>query len=118
MKLILPYPPTVNHYWFRNRNGSLRIGPKGLAFRQEVWLAVVKSRQRLTGRLFLGVIAHPPDHRRRDIDNLLKAVLDALQHGGLYDDDNQIDKICIERGEVLKGGKLIVELLPVEPKRT
>jgi hypothetical protein len=32
----------------------------------------------------MSIIVHPPDRRRRDIDNVQKALLDALQHGGAY----------------------------------
>ena len=96
--LILPYPPTVNHYWLRNRNGSVRISPAGLAFRQEVALKCRQERiKRLTGRLAVVVEAFPPDNRRRDLDNVLKALLDALQHGGAFEDDSQIDDLRIIR---------------------
>ena len=45
-----------------------------------------------------------PDRRRRDIDNVGKALLDALQHAGCFDDDEQIDVLHIERRTVIKGG--------------
>lgn len=43
------------------------------------------------------ILANPPDNRRRDLDNLLKGTLDSLQHANIYPDDNQIDKLKIER---------------------
>ena len=96
--LILPYPPTVNHYYARNRNGSVRIGKAGTAYRQEVALRCRQERIRpLVGRLALTVEAFPPDQRRRDLDNVLKALLDALQHGGAFKDDSQIDDLRIIR---------------------
>ncbi len=33
---------------------------------------------------------HPPDDRRRDCDNVQKAVIDALQHAGVFWDDSQV----------------------------
>jgi crossover junction endodeoxyribonuclease RusA len=43
--------------------------------------------------------AYPPDHRRRDIDNLIKATADALQHAGVYEDDSQVDLLVVRRCE-------------------
>ena len=47
---------------------------------------------------------------RRDLDNLLKALLDALQHAGLYEDDTQAESILIERGAVVQGGAVAVNI--------
>lgn len=107
--LRLPYPPSTNHYWLRNKNGGMRISPEGKAFRLGVLVAVRATKARkMAGMLSVGILSHPPDKRRRDIDNLLKATLDALQHAGLYADDNQISRLIIERGEPVKVGMLIV----------
>jgi crossover junction endodeoxyribonuclease RusA len=109
MTLNLPYPPSVNSYWKRNRNGSVRVGEAGVAFRKAVWLWCKQNKIKpLSGRLAMSVELYPPDQRRRDIDNPLKATLDALQHGGAYADDCQIDYLSIIRGAVEKGGRMRV----------
>lgn len=96
--MLLPYPPTVNHYFQRNRDGSVRIGQPGLAFRQEVAYRCRQERIKpLTGRLVVEVDVFPPDRRKRDLDNVLKALLDALKHGGAYEDDSQIDRLVVNR---------------------
>ncbi|MBU0741506.1 RusA family crossover junction endodeoxyribonuclease, partial [bacterium] len=51
-----------------------------------------------------------PDRQRRDIDNVQKALLDALQHGGLYTDDSQIKKLNIEMRGAVRGGRTLVRL--------
>lgn len=108
--LVLPFPPSVNHYWMQNGN-TRYIGVKGKAFRNSVVAAVLPKRiKTLSGRVKMEIEAYPPDHRRRDIDNLLKALLDAIQHAGVYADDNQIDILHICRKEVIKGGKLLVRI--------
>lgn len=61
-------------------------------------------------RLQVAITASPPDRRRRDLDNILKATLDSLQHAGLYPDDSQIDALFVIRGQIVKGGSLQVEL--------
>lgn len=50
----------------------------------------------------------PPDRRKRDLDNLTKALFDALTHAGAYLDDCQIDQFTMNRSEVIKGGKVNV----------
>jgi crossover junction endodeoxyribonuclease RusA len=84
------------------------IGKKGRSFRQQIKEIVGKTECSFN-KLSVKIIACPPDKRRRDLDNLLKATLDALQHAGVYKDDCQIDDLHISRGiEEPPGGKLIV----------
>lgn len=111
MSLILPYPPSVNHYWMRNRNGSVRISERGLSYRKEVW-AICRSNlvKALAGPVAVRIEVLPPDARRRDLDNILKAILDALQHGGAYLDDSQISHLEIIRYAKRKGGAVWVTL--------
>jgi crossover junction endodeoxyribonuclease RusA len=52
--------------------------------------------------------AFPPDRRRRDLDNIQKPVLDALEHAGVYEDDSQIDLLVTCRREVVPGGRILV----------
>jgi crossover junction endodeoxyribonuclease RusA len=50
----------------------------------------------LPGRLGLWLELYPPDRRVRDIDNPLKALLDALRAAGMFADDRQIKRLLIE----------------------
>lgn len=106
----LPYPPSVNHYWRRVGARTL-ISRGGRAFRQAV-CAILAARgvRPLTGPLALEIVIYPPDRRRRDIDNVQKALLDALQHGGAYGDDSQIIRLAIEKGEPVDRGKTTVRI--------
>jgi len=55
------------------------------------------------------IAAYMPDKRRRDVDNICKAVLDALGAGGLYDDDSQVHDLHVFRAGYHKpSGKIIV----------
>jgi crossover junction endodeoxyribonuclease RusA len=110
LELELPYPPSVNHYWRRVGARTL-ISRGGRTFRQAV-CAILAARRPvpLTGPLAVEVAVYPPDNRRRDIDNVQKALLDALAHGGAYHDDSQIARLTIERHPVAPGGKVRVRL--------
>ncbi|HFO7035680.1 TPA: RusA family crossover junction endodeoxyribonuclease [Escherichia coli] len=112
--LVLPYPPTVNTYW-RRRGSTYFISEEGKRYRRAVALIVRQQRLKLSlsGRLAIKVIAEPPDKRRRDLDNILKAPLDALTHAGLLMDDEQFDEINIVRGKPVSGGRLEIKITEV-----
>lgn len=110
----LPYPPSLNTY-YRHVGAKVLISERGRAYRSEVERLVRALRSRgslgpeaLEGRLGLRVAMNPPDNRKRDIDNILKATLDALTHAGLWCDDSQVDRLTIERGACVRGGRLSV----------
>lgn len=108
--ITLPYPPSVNHYW-RTFQGRMILSKAGREYRHAA--AVVALSQRTerfaaTDRLSLLLHVCPPDRRRRDLDNVLKAVLDALQHAGVYPDDSQIDDLRVTRLRPVSGGEVRV----------
>jgi len=100
----LPWPPCVNSFKFR------RFVPK--AFRESVRVEVWGRSygEPLTGRLTCLIEAHPPTRRRRDLDNIAKAPLDALVEAGAFLDDSQIDDLRIVRREHGRPGKLVVTI--------
>ncbi|WP_082259633.1 RusA family crossover junction endodeoxyribonuclease [Gilliamella sp. Nev5-1] len=107
INLTLPYPPTVNHYW--GTAGKRRyIKPQGIKFRNDVIGIVLqnKANKKLAERVMIDIKAYMPDRRKRDLDNINKAIFDALIHSGVIVDDEQIDVLHSERKEVFKGGKI------------
>ena len=114
ISIELPYPPSINHYWRRVGNRTL-ISKEGRRFRKRV-LAIlsVRKHEPMTGSLTVRIVAHPPDRRRRDLDNITKALLDALEHGGIYEDDSQIDRLSIERASVVPGGSVIIGITQIK----
>ncbi len=64
----------------------------------------------MTGPVSVSVVAHPPDKKRRDLDNLLKSLLDALQHAGLIEDDSNVTDLRIARADHVRDGAVEVTI--------
>jgi len=110
MRLELPYPPSLNSY-YRTYKGRMLISAKGREYRKLAVLCIRRViKEPLTGRVCVNIYSYPPDKRRRDLDNLLKPTLDALEHGGALLNDEQIDDLYIRRLHVIKGGKINIEI--------
>ncbi|XYQ56799.1 RusA family crossover junction endodeoxyribonuclease [Pectobacterium carotovorum] len=113
MKLTLPFPPSVNTYWRSPSSGALAgrhlVSAKGRAFRALAIACVLEQLRRkpkaITSLVAVTITFYPPDRRTRDMDNYLKAPLDALTHAGVWADDSQIKRMLLEWGPVTKGGK-------------
>ena len=113
LQFDLPYPPSVNHYWRRVGARTL-ISRQGRTFRESVCSLLALRRLRpLEGWLKVHLQIFPPDRRRRDVDNIQKPVLDALQHAGVYHDDFQIVSLVTDRLEPREGGQLVVTVIQV-----
>jgi crossover junction endodeoxyribonuclease RusA len=115
IEITLPYPPSANTYYRAPNTGKLAgrhlLSEKGRTYREQVRLICLAQRiKAMTGRLAVHMVAHPPDKRRRDLDNLVKGAQDSLTHGGAWLDDSQIDWLLVERGHVVKDGALRVTI--------
>lgn len=123
ISITLPYPPSVNTYWRHvviNRAVRVLISAEGRAYRKAVADAVKLARSagkiqrhQETCRLSVRIEAQPPDRRVRDLDNLPKAVLDALTHAGIWVDDSQVDELSVIRLQPVHGGciRVVVRML-------
>ncbi len=116
IELKLPWPPSVNTYWRSPNKGPLAgrilISEKGRLYRTSVYAAILEQigLKKIKGKLSVVIVAHPPDARRRDLDNLFKGVLDSITHAGVWADDSDIDELSIARSWQIKEGALIVRI--------
>jgi len=109
--LTLPYPPTVNHL-YATVHGRKVLSAKGRDYHEAVWNLVNRAQVQPFGekRVAYHVTVFPPDKRKRDLSNLVKAMEDALTKAGIWDDDSQVDRLTFERAHVAKGGSIFVEI--------
>ena len=101
MLLIIPFPPSVNRIW-RSVGGRVLLSRDGRAYRDAVareWL-LARLQGHGTRPLAVDIQAWMPDNRRRDLDNLQKASLDALAKAGAFSDDSQRVDLRIRRAGI------------------
>lgn len=107
---ILPYPPSVNHYygWNTRTVPPIRyIGKKGKLHRLETARALIEQNManiqfKKRDSVTLKISIHAPDNRRRDVDNILKCTLDSLQCNGILEDDNIVSVLHVYRSSPSK----------------
>ena len=108
----------MNTYW-RNFRGRTVISKAGRQFREDVIQYVIDNNIPKFGerKVKITLILRPRDKRKIDIDNRIKAVLDALEHAGVFDDDFHVDHIHMIRGTPTKGGLLHVTIEEIDNPR-
>ena len=118
-EIALPFPPSVNMYW-RHRVGPrgnpiTHISHKGRKYREDVeWRVLRKGiRPAFNVPIRAEIAVLMPDRRRRDLDNLLKSLLDALEEAGVYTDDKLIRDLRIFEAGVQKPGGVRVRVRPI-----
>ena len=103
----IPYPPSVNSLYRSVARGRGHVqvvkSTEGKRFyiraRKAIRSQLGETLKPTKERVGVTVFAFQPDKKQRDIDNLFKATLDAM-NGLVYDDDHLIDDLRIIRAEV------------------
>lgn len=129
--LILPYPPSVNHYWgtkviksklHKNTKSRKRLivirflTKRARQFRHDVELHVyeqIGKPPELRGRLAIIVKQFHGPGKVQDIDNSLKGLFDALEHCKVYRNDSQIDELLVVRKRRSAIGRVEVTIRPL-----
>lgn len=117
----LDWPPTVNTYWrwhYNKNTGkpSVLLSERGRKYKETGSLRLMQQgvRRGVTARVEILIEAYPPDKRKRDLDNILKPLLDVLQDYGVFEDDEQVDILTIRRRT--KGGYVEVHVAEIPPE--
>jgi len=108
----LPWPPSVNNY-YRHVGPRVLISREGRKYRRMVVSRLGGLYPKFTGKVRLALDCYPPDRRRRDLDNLLKSLQDALVNAGLLEDDSLVRCLEMEMLEPIEGGLVHVHVAPL-----
>jgi crossover junction endodeoxyribonuclease RusA len=110
----LEWPPTVNTYWrstYKHGGGvKVLLSEKGRKYKESANIELLKQgvKRGITGRVEVLIEAYPPDYRKRDLDNILKPLLDVMEDYGVFENDEQIDVLMVRRRK--KGGYVEVHV--------
>ncbi len=127
IELVLPWPPSANH--FKNitvpkgwRRPLISLTPEAKEYRRELVRLIRRMEVKpLKGNLIFEAVLFPPDLRARDVDNPVKCMFDALARRqfksgnwfeGCFANDKQIRKMIVEFAEAtpVKPGRVEVKI--------
>lgn len=113
------FPPSVNNYYVKTQRG-VSISQKGKKFRAalaEHLFQQIGSANMIDYPVMVEVILWPPDLRKRDVDNNMKSLLDAITQTGFWVDDCLVDQLFIYRGvKAAPHGRVFVRITEAAPK--
>ncbi len=110
MRVRLPFPPTINHYYGRDpKDGHPYLTKRAHVFRKQVALCLLGEPVFSDELLAILVEVYPP-RDAGDIDNLLKPLLDALEHAGAFVNDRQVKDLRIVWRHPVSGGTVEVQI--------
>tara|TARA_R100000963_G_C4642571_1_gene106248 strand:- start:76 stop:471 length:396 start_codon:yes stop_codon:yes gene_type:complete len=115
--LELAFPPSGNIY-YRYVNSKVLRSKKAKDYIKYVGLIWLHSKQKSFSkdkRLKLEIFVMSKDKRKRDLDNLLKILCDAMEEARIFNDDSQIDEIVITRGKQHFDHKVLINLTTYSP---
>lgn len=124
MQFILPFPPSVNTYWRKDKwRHHIYLSEAGQQYREAAGWALQQQKMQLLldsrrphcfplcGRLAVTLTYHRGDNVSYDVDNFCKSVADLLTHCHIIVDDQQIDRLVQIRGAVRpRAGCVVVEV--------
>ncbi len=114
MKIVLPYPPSLNKM-YRTVNGRMLISAVGREYKNEVYaFCLVHRIKPISGDLAISLDCYRPA-KRGDLDNLFKGLFDAL-NGCAWHDDSQVIEINARRFDDAKNPRVEVEIQARSPK--
>jgi len=99
VSIVLDWPPTANTNVRHGAGGHYKTAAYK-SFQADVAVRVVvigAHKHPLEGRLRVTMHACPADLRARDLDNLVKPILDSLQAAGVFRNDSAVDDLRILR---------------------
>lgn len=113
IRLTLPYPPSNNRVTRRGKGRSYK--PRNVRSFRAACAAMARAQydgEPLDCKMAVTILAWPPKRRGGrsiDVDNLPKALLDALE-GIAYVNDSKVERLVVERMPREGDGRIVMEI--------
>lgn len=89
----LPLPPSVNNLFVNAGKRRVKSARYTEWLKAAGWELQAQKPAKVSGTFRFTMVAYRPDRRRRDLDNLIKPVLDLLKTHGVIEDDHLTQSI-------------------------
>ena len=113
--VTLPHPPSVNHAFYNLSGGGRGKTRAYKDWREEAgWEIKIQKAGKVTGAVAIDCRVSPVFEvkRKRDLDNFLKPLCDALVDLQLIEDDSLIVDLRIRWDQKIEQGKVVVRVTP------
>lgn len=108
VRLDLPFPPSINALWRRGRTGMYR-SPTYMTWINAAGTALsLQKPGRIDGNYIIALELERKDNRRRDCDNLIKAVSDLLELHGVIEDDCLCEGLTVAWSPRVSGCRVVL----------
>lgn len=111
-------PPSVNHAYCRSRRGTFKTA-EAKAWQERAAYELFRTRTRqepYADKVEVRIGMFKRDRRERDLDNLMKLAMDAIQDSGVIRDDRQIYSIVAEKAVGCGRDCLTIEVRTMEQR--
>lgn len=106
----LPWPPSVNRLW-RYKGKQVYRDPKYVAWIREAgWVIKSQKLKKISGPFRAEIVLTPPDKRKRDLDNIIKATLDLFQTMEIIENDQLCHHLIVRYDFAATSGSCCVTL--------
>lgn len=108
----IPWPPSILSP--NNRSHWAKKHKHKSKYKSDCYYLAKQNTPTLDNNISLAITFHPPDNRKRDMDNMLasiKAGLDGIAQAWGVDDSRF--RLTLQIGEVVKNGTIRIETEPV-----
>lgn len=107
--LVYPVGLSVNHMYVISSK-KVFLKKEAVAYKKYVYFTLANQPKFKDVPLSVTLDIYPPDKRKRDLDNVLKLVLDSLQYSQVIDNDCNIYELHVTKKSIVKDGLLKISI--------
>ena len=110
--LIIPIMACSINKYYRSWKNKVLISKEGREFKKELELHLTNY-EKILGKIKLNIVLDFKDKRKRDVDNYAKVLIDCLKNK-LFEDDDQIYQLYMEKHIGCGYNQISIEIIPLE----